>query len=770
MHYDITTVENTNYVNMVSTKTSLQWSVLLNDIAKEFRDEDVRIAKQLLYSRYKNDSLKIAEKIAQIKNYADLFLVLQRLNILGIDDTDLLRELLEQINPSLLEFLEEFEEGRQREIREMGSVAGVTHSKNLEPFIGREKAMCAIRDTLCTPTTRIGGVCIAGLPGMGKTRLAREVCVDTMNDGWEVFPVDLKGKDTIDSILPAIMYSLNLIQREKSDSEEDRFRVLHKIKNYKKGRRMILWLDNVDRPLEPDSDGNTNVFRKEFLTFLRDLVDLSTPRVKLIITTLYGIPENEDTLNEVLQTIRLDSSEHCLTLEEASQYIRDYSKERQFTKQDSESLARQCGMCPLLMKMVVGSLQGSEIKVKEMVAKLKCEPSDTLLSLQKRGFAADHKIEAGFRSVVEFLNEGEKMDLIMLAVFPGSFTAKAAATILDTYYKSTFGGKTIDKDVGKFKANNKIEMLQKKNLIETSETTKYSNRKPRYVIHFLIRTYIRDIKMQEDSKVKEWYEIAEKRYVQYYMTRLKKMNELVSSNFQDAMKLQAEDSGNFRNVLKLICDKAGFYGDIQEVASIEEILNILLNANERYHYYKDRAQAEKAAGNEAQFAELRCLEVMQLLEKGYSECHLCAMVNDALHVLSKLPDQTARNVQLAEARCYHCIGDIFFERNFPKESNRYLQRALRIYEKYDDDIEDRMVNLYSSISVTTHKLAIDDSQHTILPSIVKQALTYAKKAYDLRCELNGGSEVHFNTPALIQNMAAFHHDLKNYDKAVSLYN
>ncbi|XP_070563552.1 uncharacterized protein [Ptychodera flava] len=739
----------------MAVDSNLRWSSLLHDFAKHFTDEDVRNIKQLLYTLYKTDVPDLAEKLDNIESHDRLFLILSREKLISMDDTELLHYLLKEIHPRLLEDLAEFEKFRAAEIERLGE-ARTTCSSKYEPFVGRDRAMEDIEEWLHRRTVRMGGVCISGLPGMGKTRLAREACVKAMGDAWKVCPVDLKGKDTIDSIVPAIMISMG-IETDRYNPEENTDKLIRHIKSHKKGSRMIIWLDNVDKPLEPDGD----VFRSEFVKFLDSVIDTCNPKIKIIITSRFGLDKKYG--NEFL-TIRLDSDEYVLNLEEAAQYIQGYSTERELSREEGRSLGRACGMCPLLMKMMVGCLTDPNVTVEELVKCMEKNPVDTLRGLCESGLTADNTIEVGFRALVRTLNEDQRRNLVMLTVIPGTFTIEAAASILGIQANKDFS----------FLTKGKIRVLQKINLIGASETdrgelmTSSAKYPTRYSIHFLIRTCVCDILIEEDPTCRKHHDNAIKRYAAYYTKKMKKLNKLVSTDHRRVMREKEMDATNFHRVIELISEKTEI--DVPEIQDISGLLDLFLNSKERYDYYHKACLFERRRGNAVKFSQYRCWEVTQLLQRGHSIEALYPMVDEALRSLEGVPNQRERKeVQIAFARCYHCMGDIFHERGKAKDALKWLHRSKQISERFPEE-GDLTVNLLTSISLATHKTAITAgaSERTIEPSVVKKALQYGKQAVDLRRKLTG-SDLHYEMPSLIQNLAAYHHDLNNYDTALTLY-
>ena len=162
--------------------------------------EDVEKATLLLrdrlgpdYDKINGDALKLLES-------------LERGNLIHEGDTDLLRMCLETLQRAdILEALDEYERERQVVTRKLrlkcSSVDG--------PFFGHKDIMEQIAGILEETYDHVHMVCIAGMAGTGKTRLAKEACLRLRQFHKMIF-IDLRELKTIEAIFFAIMHGFGV--------------------------------------------------------------------------------------------------------------------------------------------------------------------------------------------------------------------------------------------------------------------------------------------------------------------------------------------------------------------------------------------------------------------------------------------------------------------------------------------------------------------------------------------------------------------------------
>jgi predicted ATPase/DNA-binding SARP family transcriptional activator len=85
----------------------------------------------------------------------------------------------------------------------------------LTPLLGREDAVVEVLEMLQTPHTRL--VCLKGMPGVGKTRMALAVAEQSRNSGAQVCFVQLDGLEDASEIPTRIATALNLSLRPRND-------------------------------------------------------------------------------------------------------------------------------------------------------------------------------------------------------------------------------------------------------------------------------------------------------------------------------------------------------------------------------------------------------------------------------------------------------------------------------------------------------------------------------------------------------------------------
>ena len=311
-----------------------------------------------------------------------------------------------------------------------------------------EKIIVAIR------TERAAAVLVTGGPGFGKTAVAIEVgheLASNENEERTVLFCSLRSKAAIAEVATSMILpcSANLSQPPEHPQ--------HWLRNWSKQqqKKVSFILDNADDVLESGD-------RTAFVTILKDMRTLSNCKITFVITTrkLFQLDPN---LRMKCVRLRTLSREHAQEL--LLSKVLNPDVKQGLSKTDK--LVQLCGCVPLAL-CIIGSLL-LDYPEDQLIERLEEKPLDVL----KEDESDENSVEKAIYTSFNFLREHEQKALILLSVFPGSFSNIAAQAVI----------KAVDcqGDPGSI-----LRSLKNRSLIETPAPY-------RYQIHQFIQTFAKKI-------------------------------------------------------------------------------------------------------------------------------------------------------------------------------------------------------------------------------------------------------------------------------------
>ncbi|XP_070538232.1 nephrocystin-3-like [Ptychodera flava] len=721
--------------------------------------DDLQRAKTIAKSR-------IGEReYDMIESAYELFDALEKFGVIRDDSVEYLRLLMKEIGrEDLSDYVEEYMK-----------TADVARKQSARPalrdrlFVGREKEKDQILKSLNNETTGAKIVCISGFPGMGKTRLAKEICLMVEQQAHKPIKpyfVELRSLTSIESIFFAIVNKLDGLSAK--DYEPN---ILYDyLQQYDKGYATIV-LDSVDKPLEPGSQDAPNVFLAPFLEMLDGFIKINNPLIKFMITTRSGLKHQKFDSHTLVETINLE--ENDLKVDEAVQILRYHAGRVELSDEEARQLALSCGKCPLALKVVARRLEDPNLgmsvgdMIKSLQEKSKTSRGRTMKTLCHFGLTRDERIDLILEDTFDRLPRDEKRNISMLSVIPGTFTVRAANHILGYKCKELL-------DV-KFDLAN----LKSRNLIESDDECQgMDSQDLRSNLHLLLRTFIHEIKAEKDDSVRAWCQKGKKKYIRYYLSELREISKQFDKDHSDAMRRKEDDSANFQYLIEMLKDLDGIEEEVEDIRDSELIISLLFSSKERYSYYRKRGEVAKKEGNKRMYAEMRSREVIQLLDMGHRVQTLMPVLNEARFILERLPDFDSREVQLSLATCYQSKGEVYYVRGSYKKAERYLMKSLKIRQIHLGIHRETSRN-YGLLAAANLGLAFEDTEHTLPDGSITQscvfqeskvyiALGYAEQALEMRRYITG-SEKQLEVPDIILNIAACYQHLQENDKAIELY-
>ena len=311
-----------------------------------------------------------------------------------------------------------------------------------------EKIIVAIR------TERAAAVLVTGGPGFGKTAVAIEVgheLASNENEERTVLFCSLRSKAAIAEVATSMILpcSANLSQPPEHPQ--------HWLRNWSKQqqKKVSFILDNADDVLESGD-------RTAFVTILKDMRTLSNGKISFVITTrkLFQLDPN---LRMECVRLRTLSREHAQEL--LLSKVLNADVKQGLSKTDK--LVQLCGCVPLALS-IIGSLL-LDYPEDQLIERLEEKPLDVL----KEDESDENSVEKAIYTSFNFLREHEQKALVLLSIFPGSFSNIAAQAVI----------KAVDcqGDPGSI-----LRSLKNRSLIETPAPY-------RYQIHQFIQTFAKKI-------------------------------------------------------------------------------------------------------------------------------------------------------------------------------------------------------------------------------------------------------------------------------------
>ena len=321
-----------------------------------------------------------------------------------------------------------------------------------ENVIGRSKELKEI--TAAIGTESVAAVLVTGGPGIGKTAVAMEVHHKLVSNGNEertVLFCSLRSKAAIAEVATSMILPCSTNLSQPPEHPE------HWLRNWSKQqqKKVSFILDNADDVLESGD-------RTAFVTILKDMRTLSNCKITFVITTrkLFQLDPNLQ-----MKCVRLRTLSHEHAQELLLSKVLNPDVKQGLSKTDK--LVQLCGCVPLAL-CIIGSLL-LDYPEDQLIERLEEKPLDVL----KEDESDENSVEKAIYTSFNFLREHEQKALVLLSIFPGSFSNIAAQAVI----------KAVDcqGDPGSI-----LRSLKNRSLIETPAPY-------RYQIHQFIQTFAKKI-------------------------------------------------------------------------------------------------------------------------------------------------------------------------------------------------------------------------------------------------------------------------------------
>lgn len=284
-------------------------------------------------------------------------------------------------------------------------------------FVGRSHEIKEISDLLDNPACRL--LTLSGPGGMGKTRLATEIAVQTQAmfpDG--VFFVSLAPLNPIDDPLTAIIEAMPfIVQQDDRPARKQFFDYLRE----KSEKYFLLVLDNFEHLLA-------------HISIISDML-AATTHLKIIVTSREALNLQEEWVRQV-EGLSYPHQENG-----NGRSIEDYSAVRLFVERarrirgdfnlasDGDSVVEICrlvGGMPLAIELAVGWLK--TLQPADIVREIR--QSMDILETRSRNLPERHRsIRSVFSHSWRLIDEDERDVFKKLTLFRGGFTREAAEVV-----------------------------------------------------------------------------------------------------------------------------------------------------------------------------------------------------------------------------------------------------------------------------------------------------------------------------------------------------
>ena len=339
-----------------------------------------------------------------------------------------------------------------------------------ETFVGRERELNELVESLSFSHHEHRVVNIVGPPGIGKTTLAIHVGQKIVAAGVVVHYINVAEfpDELVQQVLAEKVLKSAEIITDKAGDFERLLRWARECSYYN-----LLILDNCDDVL--------NYQKEKFQTAVQKIVETS-PKVKVLMTSR----EISITLNYMKQhkTSELSMESACDLL------AKKVPVEANLTAEGREKIAELTGKIPLALQIIASLLSMSiPPSPEEIISELEKEPIKTL---SHDAVPEDSKVNVSFSLSYKYLNIILKKIASYIAYFPGSFSKEAAIfSVVDLMHGSSHEGRE------------EIITRALRSLLERS-LLEYDKRTKRYLYHRLIREFFRIKNVNHGNKLESF--------------------------------------------------------------------------------------------------------------------------------------------------------------------------------------------------------------------------------------------------------------------------
>lgn len=416
------------------TERQLPWGKLLIRLSHDLKADQLEEAWIYVRSHLPRSNTEVKS------SWLKLFSALEDAGVIDQDNTDYLKELLEAVgSPVNIQDVDAY----NKEYEEYVARIKLLRGQHDPCFIGREPEINTGLNFLGNDDDKIKCLYIHGMTGLGKTKLAQQICAFYGTDcGLDATGMRMVRLNKVTSTLEMGVMILRELDMQISIENYDEDLLFETLCTRK--QHTVILLDNADDILCPDSQSADN-----FKNQLSALLDVQNRWVKFIVTSRYPINfpalTGKDSFRAILVQ-PLDELDSIKLLRKASRPSNQVSSlergaKRSLDDQYAKELAIMCGNCPKMLRAVASRLRNgiSPPHILEALSKPnKAHVALTMPVEEDEGYFSMGEASSYERDVLpkmgQMINELTpelKEILIRLSVFPSTFSNKDVNCVLD---------------------------------------------------------------------------------------------------------------------------------------------------------------------------------------------------------------------------------------------------------------------------------------------------------------------------------------------------
>ena len=480
----------------------------------------------------------------------------------------------------------------ERQIKEQIRLFKASHppkSVGEKELQGRNDDVRKIMEKLDKGETPV--VNLHGSAGVGKTTLANEICSRWQGDH---FTVDLRGANGMSEVYLSVMRALDPNEKVRISDLDINFivkAVRDKLQEVsKKGRSMLLFLDNVDQFTGGKSKEakNLNIAFLQFLEKFSQLVSVDKKEeFKILLTSRskFHHPKVVD-----------DFEVETLASSVSKQLLQSYGKVSLDTS-ENEKLVEFCKRKPLLLRGLAAILRQEVQSPKQLIDKIEQEiagrrsetastqTEKTELPKEPLDLEEDGVDEGQMSLLREMFNslpsDHFRSSAMSVSLFCGPFSATVASLVLG---------------INAPEATVLLEGLRTREIIFVADA---DAKELMYDIHPLLKKYANSIK--SNLKYKKSFKEAEGRFCNLFMGRMRALAQLLDSDYIKAYNQFESDRPNYEFAcdISLISEYYLIPSNFHETASIASLFDAMLSGERRrkvFHLWAEKAQGDGSSG------------------------------------------------------------------------------------------------------------------------------------------------------------------------------
>ena len=418
-----------------------------------------------------------------------------------------------------------------------------------------------------------------GSSGVGKTKLANEVCLQWQGI-YRVF--DLREAKDMRAIYCNMLHSLELVVPVGNvDQNYVVTKILEKVEELEREEHAVLFmLDNADHFTAGKDEEGKNL-ETAFIELLAKLSESKGKRspLKLLLTSKTELRGPSNVNNFKVSTLKRVFSEK-LIIPEGMTDVKPQQKD------DLMSIAKGF---PLILKELGAILRQERKSSLELIAevaralrksKVEEDTGERPVSFEEEGVDVNHMSAVSL--MFETLStERLKLSAVVISLFHGPSSAPTAAKVLG-----------IDPP----EAIIQLEGLVACQIISVVDE---EAKKRKYDIHSLLQKYANSIKGHENFCA--LYLEAKGRFYELFISRMKKIAELIEPDYVKAFHLFETNKGNYEFTIEISLQPEYFRltGELHESALISSLLIAMLNGKQLitvFHCWANMCEDDRRSG------------------------------------------------------------------------------------------------------------------------------------------------------------------------------